>query len=190
MNRLGWVMPSAHEIIDDNGMSWHFDLDSPAAIVRACHDSVRRWGLRRIGDQMPGLGPPESKPDVARTFKDQPTRLVDFSHILAPFINGRSKGSRKSEQWDPKWKSYLASAVTAGQWTQQRRSMVPEWHIEDKNCQLCKETVGTLEHRFHCRATTPEEGWPLPPKKAKLAVETLASNRFRILKPEGCPLAR
>ena len=61
---------------------------------------------------------------------------------------------------------------------------------EDKSCQLCKETVGTLEHRFHCRATTPEEGWPLPPKKAKLAVETLASNRLRILKTRGLLVLR
>ena len=64
MRRIGWMLPSAREIIDDNGASWSFDLDSPAALVKACQDAVRRWRLGRIGEALPGLVPPPHCPDV------------------------------------------------------------------------------------------------------------------------------
>ena len=58
---------------------------------------------------------------------------------------------------------------------------MPAWKIEDKQCQLCHDAVGTIQHRFECRATVPDGGWPLPPKKAELAVRTLSENRLRLL---------
>jgi hypothetical protein len=139
---------------------------------------------------MNGLIPPLDKPDIPLTKKDQPTRLIDFSHVLAPFVNGKGKGGRNSEDWNPRWKGDLSSAVTAGQWTQQRRSLVPDWKIDDERCQLCLEAVGTLQHRFICRTTTSEGGWPLLPKKAKLAIESIGSNRLQMLQTTGMLVVR
>ncbi len=53
MERLGWSLPSASEAIDDAGTAWHFQSDSPAAIVAACKHTVRRWRLLRIGKALP-----------------------------------------------------------------------------------------------------------------------------------------
>lgn len=190
MDRIGWTMPSAREIVDDLGMSWWFDKDSPAAIVKACHGSVRRWRLKRIGKLMPGLVPEPDRPDIPLKFRGQPTRLVDFSYVLAPLVNGRGSGSTTPEQWNPKWKGDLASACSAGQWTQLRRAQVPDWKIDDQRCQLCLEATGTLEHRFLCRATTPQGGWPLPPSKASLAVCSLGPHRLRLLQTRGMLVLR
>jgi len=109
---------------------------------------------------------------------------------MAPLINGKGAGGRKSDDWDPKWKGELASAACRGQWTQVRRAMVPEWNIDDKLCQLCFEAVGTEQHRFECRCTTPEEGWPLPPDKAMPAVRNLSALRLRVLQTRGLLVLR
>ena len=57
LKRIGWLMPSATEVIDDVGMCWNFKLDPPAAIVQACKQSVRRWRLRRVAKALPDLTP-------------------------------------------------------------------------------------------------------------------------------------
>ena len=57
LQRIGWCMPSYREAIDDSGVVWHFDHDSPVAIAAAARDPVRRWRLRRVGDLLPGLIP-------------------------------------------------------------------------------------------------------------------------------------
>ena len=57
LRRIGWVMPNAFELIDNTGTSWQCDSVSPGAIASACHDSVRRWRLERIGAHLPGLIP-------------------------------------------------------------------------------------------------------------------------------------
>ena len=142
LRRIGWTMPSAHEVIDDLGLSWWFDKDSPAAIVKACQEAVRRWRLARVGELLPGLIPAE--PDVLPTVRGQKTRLIDFSHVSAPFFNGIGRGAKSSELWEPKWKGELASAHSGGQWTQARKAQVPDWKIDDNRCQLCLQAVGTL----------------------------------------------
>ena len=179
LRRIGWSMPSATEAIDDCGMSWQFGTDSPAAIVKAVQQAVRRWRLNRIADLLPGLVP--DAPDIQPTYTNQPMRLVDFSHVLAPLVHGRGAAGRVSDDWSPARKGELASACTGGQWTQARRAQVPAWNIDDNRCQLCLQATGTLEHRLRCATTTPEGGWPQPPPKARLALQKLSANRLRLL---------
>ena len=75
LERLGWIMPSFTEAVDDLGTSWRFDLDSPGAIATACRDSVRRWRIRRVGIAVPGLipeacdvGAPDSETGTMRRY--------------------------------------------------------------------------------------------------------------------------
>ncbi len=55
---------------------------------------------------------------------------------------------------------------------------------------MCFEATGTEQHRFECRSTTPEEGWPLPPDKAMPAVRSLSALRLRILQTRGLLVLR
>ena len=183
MKRLGWVMLSAREVIDDNGMTWQFARDSPAAIVRACQKAVRRWRIQRIGDHLPGLIPDDF--DVEPTDCRQVCKLIDFSFVLAPLLNARGSGAKSTEQWDPTWRAGLASAICGGQWTQARKAAVPDWGIEDSRCQLCLAHAGTLEHRHSCPATMPVGGWPAPPSGAKHALDKLSPARLKLLLTRG-----
>ena len=188
LRRLGWTMPSAQEAVDDLGTSWWFLYDPPAAVVRACHASVRRWRLARVGESMPGLIPVDC--DIAPTHRGQVQRLIDFSYLLAPLVNARGSGSRISQEWDPKWKGHLASACCGGQWPQARKAQVPQWDIEDVRCQLCFSATGTLEHRLRCPATTPAAGWPAPPRKASKMLCKLSEVRLRLLNTRGMLVLR
>ena len=188
LRRLGWTMPSAQEAVDDLGTSWWFLHDPPAAVVRACHDSVRRWRLARVGEAMPGLIPVDC--DISPTNRGQVQRLIDFSYVLAPLVNGRGSSSRASDEWDPKWKGELASACCGGQWPQARKCQVRKWNIEDVRCQLCLSAPGTLEHRMQCPVTTPAAGWPAPPSKASKALGKLSEARLRLLRTRGMLVLR
>ena len=84
LKRLGWVMRSAEAIVDDTGMVWRLDQDSPAAIVRAGRHAVRRWRLKRIGEALPGLLPDAG--DIPQEAHFTSTVLVDFSCILSPLV--------------------------------------------------------------------------------------------------------
>ena len=85
LRRLGWSMRSAVEVIDDCGSTWRFDRDSPAAMISACHRSVRRWRLQKIGEILPGLIPAATDlPEAMHTTK---TMLIDFSSIFSPLIH-------------------------------------------------------------------------------------------------------
>ena len=141
-----------------------------------------------MGELLPGLIPTE--PDILPTFRGQQTRLIEFSHILAPLVHGKGSGSRITEEWDPKWKGDLASASSGGQWPQARKTQVTGWKIDDSRCQLCLAATGTLAHQFHCQVTTPVEGWPLPPKKAKRTVDMLSPHRLRLLQTRGMLVLR
>ena len=124
-------MPSAREIIDDNGTSWWFEHDPPAAISSACQLAVRRWRIKRIGEHLPGLIPEEC--DIVPTDNSHAHRRTDFSVVLAPLVNARGIGAKSTEDWNPRWKGGLASAVCGGQWTQTRKAAVPDWKIEDSS---------------------------------------------------------
>ena len=175
MRRLGWNLPSAREAVDDNGRAWSFVLDAPAAIIVAVRQSVRRWRLHRLAHSMPALVPQAC--DVGAPSCPEGTTVVDFAATIGQLMSRRSN----CKDWPTKWRGDLASALSGGQWPQARRAAVPAWGIEDKNCQLCHQEVGTLEHRWRCSATRPDEGWPAEPAQAKLALGRLDSERRRLL---------
>jgi len=135
LNRLGWCMPSSAEAVDDLGFTWSFIKDSPAALVAAGRESVRRWRLLRAGEAIPGLI--LASCDVGDPWPSGGTILCDFSMLLAPFLNAAGSGAATCENWCPQWRGDLASAISGGQWPQTRKAAVPNWGIEDSRCQLC-----------------------------------------------------
>ena len=62
---------------------------------------------------------------------------------------------------------------------------MPKWGIVDKNCQLCHQAPGTLEHRRICPCVRPEQGWAPVPEEAKLAAEAVGEERLRLLRNTG-----
>ena len=186
-NRIGWTLPSAHEVVDDTGLSWDFRVDSPAAIVAACKESVRRWRLKRVGNILPGLLPELC--DFGDPNCDN-TVLVDCSGPTTALIAGRGTNSHNGVDWDRKWAGDLSSALSGGQWSQARKAGVPAWCITDLQCQLCKAAVGTIGHRWNCRATMPSGGWPAPPKEALLALGRLSARRKAYLQERGLLVLR
>ena len=178
MRRLGWSFLSAREVIDDFGNSWSFLLDSPAAVAAAVRQSVRRWRLGKLAHAIPGLVPGHC--DVGAPSCPEGTLLVDFAAPIAQLLRSRGSGHDQND-WKPNWRGDLAFAVSGGQLPQARRAAVPSWGIEDANCQLCHKQTGTLEHRFSCTATCPEEGWPAAPTRANVVLDRLSSSRRRLL---------
>jgi len=187
MHRIGWSLSSASTAIDDGGATWDFRRDSPAAIVTACRDSVRRWRLQRVGKVLPGLIPDAC--DVPTTGCHE-TILVEFSNISGPFLDGKGIGGRISDEWNPRWRGDLTSAMCGGQWAQTRKTAVPSWGITDNRCQLCLSAVGTLEHRFVCPASVPAGGWANPPRVAAAFFDRLSEVRKSILRNRGLLVLR
>jgi hypothetical protein len=175
--RLGWTMPSPSQMLDDLGTPWDMRLDSPEAIVRAAHRSVRRWRLSRVAQVLPRLVP--DRPDYGDP-KAQETILIDFSYVTAPMVKGKGSAKKGTASWDPRHKGDLLSAMSNGQWPQARKATVPSWHIDDSRCQLCLAEVGTLEHRLKCKAIRPAEGWPAAPKAARKALSLLSLQPSRL----------
>jgi len=182
LQRLGWSMPSASEAIDDLGSSWIFGLDSPAAIVKACDSSVRRWRLNRICKALPGLDP--GRTELPHCSGNQ-ALLIDFVAALHPALKGKRFTPPDGCTWDSKWAPSLASAMTGGQWPQARKAQVASFKVTSNLCQLCFREVGTLQHRARCSATLPTGGWPQPPQAAALARRNLSVARERLLETRG-----
>ena len=188
IRRIGWTMPCAGLAVDDLGFQWNFLRDSPAAIAQASRDSVRRWRLLRVGDSMPGLIPDAC--DVGHPWPEGGTILCDFSMLLAPLVKGKGTGAVTNEEWNPRWKGDLASAISGGQWPQARKAAVPSWGIEDQRCQLCLGQTGTLAHRFVCPSTKPADGWPCAPPAAARVLGRLSERRKEILQTTGLLVLR
>ena len=55
--RLGWSWTGHATLTDDTGREWDLKRDPPAALKKAITQAVRRWRLRRIGRDLPGLVP-------------------------------------------------------------------------------------------------------------------------------------
>ena len=178
LQRIGWSMPSASEAIDDLGNSWIFGLDSPAAIVKACDSSVRRWRLNKICKALPGLE--AGRIEVPHRIGDT-ALLIDFTEAVHPAVRGKRFKPPDGCTWETKWAASLASAMNGGQWPQVRKAQVPSFEASSSLCQLCLKEVGTLQHRACCTVTRPEGGWPKVPKKAELARKKLQEARTRFL---------
>ena len=181
-SRLGWKWLSPSTALDDAGKEWDFRLDPPAAIKKAVKQSTRRWRLQQIAKEVPGLMPVRS--DIGDG-KHANTRTVDCSAAaLSALVRG--KGAPKDyKDWSCSFRPSLTSAVAGGQWPQAKKARVKAWRITDPNCQLCGESVGTLAHRFECRITRPNEGWPAHPESADHALTRMGAGRRAILQTHG-----
>ena len=113
MERIGWLFPSAREVMDDRGHSWSFLHDSPAAIANACRKSVRRWRLRRILHHLHALQPAGCDVDLP----ERPEHMIhiDFAGALSSILHRRGTGVPEVPQWEPKMKGDLSSAIAGGQ---------------------------------------------------------------------------
>ena len=187
-HRLQWTWTSSHVVVDDAGTEWNLMVDPPAAIKKAVKRSVRRWRLRQIANETPGLVP--QTPDITAAGKKtgdtrSRTVLVDCAASALTSLSKKKANSHDKGDWESKHKPYLVSAIAGGQWTQTRKARVTSWNILDKKCQLCNEEDGTLAHRFTCRATCPPGGRAPPPKQAKFAMARLGERRKEILRLQG-----
>ena len=183
MRRANWQWTHAHSAIDDLGNVWDFRLDPPVATAAAMRNSIRRLRFAQIAADTPQLVP--ERGDTASGRSAHGFLTIDFAHILQPLIDGRTRVVETVKEWLPKHAPMLLSALSGGQWTQTRRAKVPKWGITDSRCQLCFDGVGNVEHRLHCRHTTPEDGWSEVPKEARLAADRISGSRKKILKTAG-----
>ena len=87
-------------------------------------------------------------------------------------------------RWTPQCFSSLISAVSGGQWTQSRRAAVKAWDTTNL-CQLCKECVGTVGHRFVCKATRPCGGWPRAPEETGIVTALISPQRNLYMRHRG-----
>jgi hypothetical protein len=138
--------------------------------------------MGRVMNALPSLKPQTCDypcPEEGKTI------LVDFTASVSSMLHSKAYKSKEVSQWSPSMKGDLASAISGGQWSQTRRESVPKWGINDTRCQLCKAQPGTLPHRFDCDATRPHGGWPRPPPKAQLAINTIGTCRETTLRTRG-----
>ena len=184
LHRLGWCMPNVYEVIDDQGCCWNFTADPPAALMEAGRRAVRRWRFNKVGESIPGLIPTRCDLPQYASLPIEQTMVISFDHIIGGIM--RLKACTKDLPfWSRKFRGDLASAISGGQWAQTSKAGVPQWNIQDTQCQLCKQAAGTLPHRFECAATRPTEGWPRPPASAHKAYDVMDDARRRILQTRG-----
>ena len=176
IERIGWTALSARSFVDDLGQGFDALLDPPCAFVSAAYRSVRRWRLSRIAANVPGLIDDSLDAGASIATAVSGTTIIDFPHVVASFV----KSSKACTKFAPEWRRhhgpFLLSAISGGQWTQSRRAAVPGWGTGD-TCQLCHEAKGTAAHRFVCKITVPDGGWPPPPSKAAKVVSVLSGQR-------------
>ena len=180
--RLGWAFDGPWRLRTDVGHIVDLRADSPAAAAAHVGEAVRRWRWRQAGEALPGLIP--TRPDADGGEPADTDLLVGCFGGAARMLRGsacpKSAGPVR-ELWNASLRSDLASAISGGQWPQARKASVPSFGIDDSRCQLCLAQPGTLSHRFTCSATCPHDGWPPPPKAAKLARDAIGPQRRRIL---------
>ena len=156
--------------MDDSGRRLDALLDPPCAFAAATCRSVRRWRLAREAVIIAGLVDDNTDVSAFSTQTDGTSTVIDFVHVIASLVTGSKACSKLAPGLHG---PYLLSATSGEQWTQTRRAAVPGWGADD-SCQLCFDDEGTVNHRFVCKATLPDAGWP-----------TLPTKRQRILQLKG-----
>ena len=144
--RLGWEYCGKLRFKTDVGEFVDMEVDSPKAVKGRVRRAVARWRARRIDQQLPGL------------------ELGGRPPVFAG-LRAAAKAPTGKDPFDAVWKSgcssSLRSAVCNGQWPQAR--LKSAGFTLDAQCQLCRASVGTLEHRRVCPATRGARGnTPLP----------------------------
>ncbi len=189
--RIAWDFESPFSVVSDIGETFDLRLDSPSAVACAVREGVRRWRWRQAATLLPGL-----LPNVTDNGDGTPScndLVVGCFGSVDKLL--RKKGCPKaagkvSELWQAKFAGDLASAISGGQWSQQKKASIEAFQVDDSRCQLCLESVGTLPHRFDCIKTRPTSGWPAPPKEAIKAIEAIGHRRREILKLRGLMVLR
>eukprot|EP00973_Karenia_brevis_P093492 12417543-Karenia_brevis.AAC.1 len=108
---------------------------------------------------MPGLLPQEPDVDIQHDRSRHPPAswdvvVLDFPEAIDSLLQVGGSGCCKVfDAWQPKFQSYLRSAMTNGQWPQARLAATRQGWVDDNRCQLCLSACGTLSHRLACPAT-------------------------------------
>ena len=184
LRRLGWSTDQADRSIDDLGQTWCFTLDAPAAILNAVKASVKRWRANRVATLIPSIDPTTS--DVAS---------VTQQHFLMPIVAPLESVLHRCKPpryigWKAEWAPYLKSALSGGQWTQERRSHIKAARGLDDRCQLCLSAKGTAQHRLVCPSIIPADGWQPLPQRAWLANDKMNAARLLLLSTRALLCAR
>ena len=180
--RLGWDSVDGKRFTDDLGDEVDMALDPPAAVVAAMTRSATRWGFAKVLKELPAARPPTTDRAQRINAQDRPsTMLLDASSGLRPLLKGTGGKAKKRLGWTAEYRPALISAINGGQWTQSHKAKLPEWQHGDK-CQLCLREKGTPEHRLHCSAIVPDEGWPAPLRRFAAFFSELSAVRFATLR--------
>ena len=178
--------------VDDVEEQWDALLDPPCVISNAVKRSVRRWRNNNVCILLPSVAPPPSdlpSPPLCSLLEHERSIVIDFASISGQMVGGRVRTIDSVPQWLPSHAADLASAMAGGQWPQARRAAIRSWGGSN-DCQLCKEQIGTLSHRFTCASTCPEDGWPRAPPQATFAMNKWSHARRAVLQTHALAFVR
>jgi len=199
--RIGWRLLSPTRFLTDEARVVDFDLDPPAAVAKLARRSVRRWQLLQVVKdnpamlpsdydvaECPGLVPddaagPFEPPPIWSLHHSQarlPTSVQDYTATLGKVLFSARPAKRLVPAYGFVHRPYLLSAITNGQWTQDRIAKAARTDV-DLRCQLCFAEPGTLLHRRSCQAVVPHDGWPALPADAQDILDDLDPARRHLL---------
>jgi len=113
-----------------------------------------------------------------------PTSVINLTDVVGKLVAGRCAFSKIHPGWSSRYRSWLLSAFSGGQWPQVRIAQAAGADCSAL-CQLCGEHDGTLEHRSCCPATLPDGGWPEPPARIAAFLRSLDAPRRSLLVTRG-----
>ena len=118
-HRLGWVVHDACVVTVDDGTMLNLTIDSPAFVKKAVENSVRRWRWRGVETR---LGSLDSGGHGAGAIMQPIFRLLDPRQAC-------------EEDWGPRQRAGLRSAVMNRQWPQAR--LYAAGLVTSPLCQFC-----------------------------------------------------